>query len=256
MNDIVDTKRREASLPRFREIIGRAGVDVFGHQQIYALLNNLNYRPRPVFQSYAASNPQLMRLNEQFYLSAAAPEYVIFTLGGIDRRFAPLQDALVLKDLLMNYTLAGAERGFLLLKFKSSASPRLKLLGEGTAQPGSPIDLRGFTSTNLWLEISLEPTLLGRLRQFLYRPSTVRLAAWREPGKGLLTRRRSPAAMLSAGFFASPLLLSNDDVLRFYSGAALPRPGAYSVELLPGEKRFWQNPVRFRVSEISPAKGS
>jgi hypothetical protein len=256
MNDIVDTKRREASLPRFREIIGRAGVDVFGHQQIYALLNDLNYRPRPVFQSYAAGNPQLMRLNEQFYLSEAAPEYVIFTLGGIDRRFAPLQDALVLRDLLINYAPADAERGFLLLKFKSSASPRLRLLCEGTAHPGSPIDLRGFPNTNLWLEIGLEPTLLGRSRQFFYRPSTVRLAAWREPGKGLLIRRRSPAAMLSAGFFASPLLLSDDDVLKCYSGDALPRPGAYSVELLPGEKRFWQNTIRFRVSEISPAKGS
>jgi len=254
MNDVVDAKRREASLPRFRDIIGPASVDVFGHQQIYALLNDLNYRPRPVFQSFVASNVQLMRFNEQFYLSDAAPEYVIFSLGGIDRRFAPLEDALALRHLMMNYAPADAEGGFLLLKLKSSAPPQLKLVVEGTVHPGAPIDLRAFGSTNLWLEISLQPSLLGRLRQFLYRPPTVRLAAWREPGKGVLTRRRAPAAMLSAGFFASPLLLRNDDVLRFHSGQELPRPGAYSVELLPGEGSFWQDAVRFRVFEISPAK--
>jgi hypothetical protein len=198
----------------------------------------------------------LMRLNEQFYLSDGAPDYAIFTLGGIDRRLAPLEDALALRDLLMNYAPADAEGGFLLLKRRSSAPPRLTLLAEGTIHPGAPIDLRGFTSTNLWLEIALEPSLLGRLRQFCYRPPTVRLAVWNEPGKGLLTRRRAPAAMLSAGFFASPLLLRNDDVLKFYSGQPLPRPGAYSVELVPGEEHFWQADVRFRILAISPADGS
>jgi hypothetical protein len=255
MDEAIAAKRDEAKLPALRERIGHASVDVFGEQQAYALWNDLDYRPRPVFQSYLACAPRLMRLNEQFYLSKAAPEYVMFTLGGIDRRFAPLEDALALRTLLMNYAPADSEGGFLLLKSKSSTPPRLTLLGEGAVQPGTPIDLRAFASTNLWLEIALEPSLRGRLRQFFYRPPTVRLAAWSEPGKGLLTRRRAPAAMLAAGFFASPLLLRNDDVLKFYSGQPLPRPGAYSVELLPGEEHFWQRDVRFRVLEVSPGKG-
>jgi hypothetical protein len=255
MNDTVEAKRREASLPRFRDLIGRAGVDVFGSQQVYALFNDLNYRPRPVFQSYVASNAQLMRLNEQFYLSEAAPEYVIFALGAIDRRFAPLEDALVLRDLLINYAPADAEGGFLLLKLRSSDPPRLTLLREGIVHSGERIDLRDCGAADLWLEIGLEPTVPGWLRQFVYRPPTVRLAAWREPGKGLLIRRRAPAAMLAAGFFASPLLLRNDDVLKFYSGNPLPRPCAYSVELLPGDSRFWQEAVRFRVYEIGRGKG-
>jgi hypothetical protein len=251
MAETVVATAKEASLPHFREVIGPAPMDVFGNQQIYALLNGFNYRPRPVFQSYAAGNSRLMRINELFYLSQNAPAYVMFSLGAIDRRLAPLEDSLVLRDLLLNYAPAGDEAGFLLLKCESTAPPHLRLLREGTVRLGEPIDLRDLAKTNLWLEIGLDPTLLGRLRQFLYRPPVVRIAAWRDPGRRPIITRRAPAAMLATGFLASPLLLDNDDVIKFYSGDPLLCPGAYSVELLPGQERFWQSAIRFRVSEIS-----
>jgi hypothetical protein len=255
MNALIEAKRGEAQLPRFRNIIGRASVDVFGQYAVYALLNDLNYRPRPVFQSYVACNTRLMRLNEEFYLSKAAPEFVMFGLGPIDRKFPPLEDAMVLRDLLINYEPVAAEGGFLLLKSKSADAPRLTLLREGTVRPGEQIDLREFGDAELWLELDLEPTLSGRLRQFFYRPPTVRLAAWREPAKGLLFRRRAPAAMLAAGFVASPLLLRNEDVLSLYDGNPIPRPAAYSVELLAGEDHFWQPGIRFRVYRIENQLG-
>ena len=250
MGDVIEAKRQEAQLPRIRELIGSASVDVFGQHQIYALLNGLNYRPRPVFQSYVACNARLMRLNEAFYLSGAAPEYVMFNLGPIDRKFPPLEDAMVLRYLLLNYEPVGAEGEFLLLKSKSAHAPLLKMLGQGTVRHGERIDLSHYGRGDLWLEIDLKPTLLGLLRQVLYQPATVRLAAWRAGDKGLLVRRRAPAAMLQAGFVASPLLLSNEDLLGCYTGNSPPRPGAYSVELLPGDGRFWQEAVQFRVYEI------
>jgi len=166
---------------------------------------------------------------------------------------------MLLRDLLVNFEPVGAEGAFLLLKRKSTQSPRLRFLRAGVVHPGERIDLREFGGADLWLEIALEPTLLGRLRQYCYRPPTVRLAAWREPAKGLLLRRRAPAAMLAAGFVASPLLQRNEDVLARYRGSAASRPGGYSVELLPGEEYLWQSAVHFRVSEIlaaSPSQGN
>jgi hypothetical protein len=250
MEEAIAARRDEARLPALRDRIGHATVDVFGEHQAYALYNDLNYRPRPVFQSYAACNARLMRLNERFYLSPAAPEFVMFSLGGIDRRFPPLEDAMVLRHLLINYEPAGSEGAFLLLKSKAVESRRLTLLREGSVRPGERIDLKDFGDTNLWLEIVLEPTWSGRLREFLYRPPTVRVAAWREPGKGLLIRRRAPAPMLAAGFLASPLLLRNEDVLSLYAGQPVSRPAGYSVELLPGEGHFWQEAIPFRVYGI------
>ena len=255
MNEAIEDNRRRARLPVLRQIIGRASVDVVGQQPVYALLNDLNYRPRPVFQSYLACNRRLMRLNQQFYLSAAAPEYVMFALGPIDRRFAPLEDAMLLRFLLFNYQPVDAEGDFLLLQRESSRPPRLQLLREGTVRPGERIDLKDFGHADLWLEIQMQPTWLGRLRQFVYQPATVRLAAWGEEGpRKLLARRRAPAPMLAAGFVASPLLLGNGDVLRYYRHEPLSRPAAYSVELLPGDERFWQNTVHFRLLELLPSE--
>ena len=256
MNSVIETNRSRVRLPALRQIIGGASVDVFGQLQVCALLNDLNYRPCPVFQSYAACSSRLMRLNEQFYLSEKGPEYVIFALIPIDRKFPPLENAMVLRDLLTNYEPAGDEGGFLLLKHNSSQPPQLTLLREGAVRLGERMDLRGLGSTNLWLEIQMEPTLLGRLRQFFYRPTAVRLAAWRQGAKGLLARRRAPAAMLAAGFVASPLLLRTTDMLGCYTGQDLPRPDGYSVELLPGDERFWQATVHFRIYHFARSNNS
>jgi hypothetical protein len=255
MNASLEVNRRAAQLPRLREIIGRSSVDVFGQAQAYAPYNELNYCPRPIFQSYTACNEQLMRLNEEFFLAHDAPEFVLFELGGVDRKFPALADARVLRDLLINYTLASTEDRFLLLRARSAERPKLSLVREGAIGPGRRIDLREFGDTNLWLEIELRPSLLGRLRQFFYQPPTVRLAAWGESSKAPLLRRRAPAAMLSPGFLASPLLWRTDDVQRLFAGQPVSRPTAYSVEVLPGEERFWEPSIRFHLYRIENKMG-
>jgi hypothetical protein len=162
-----------------------------------------------------------------------------------------------LRFLLFNYEPVGAEADFLLLKSHSSRAPRLKLLREGTVRPGERIDLKDFGDANLWLEIALEPAWLGWLRQILYQPPPVRLAAWRDEGpKNLLARRRAPAPMLAAGFVASPLLLRNDDLAAWYNHTPPSRPTGYSVELLPGDERYWQSTIPFRIFEILPAEAA
>jgi hypothetical protein len=250
MMEQIEINRREAQLPDFRQTIGRASVDFFGQKQAYVLFNDLNYRPRPVLQSYAACTARLTQFNQDFYLSKDAPEYVVFQFWPMDRKFSPLEDARVLRHLLINYTLAGERPDLLLLKLKSAAAPRLSLLHEGTVAPGQPIDLRPHGEANLWMEVELKPSWLGRLRQFLYQPPTVRIAAWADPARNLICRQRAPAPMLSAGFVASPMLRQNQDVEDLYTGKSLKRPAAYTVELLPGQESYWQEAIRFRIYRI------
>jgi hypothetical protein len=246
---------RRAELPRFRRMIGAATVDVFGYNQSFALYNRLNYRPRPVFQSGVAHSPPLMRLNERFYLSsAAAPDYVLFRLTTEYSKFPPLEDALVLRLLLQNYEPVEAEGPFLLLKFKSSAPSRLTLLRAGAARLGEPIELKDFGDLDTWLEIRLEPTLLGRIRQFLYKPSQVWLQVECDRSEARQDRFWAPARMLEAGFLASPLVLDNLDVLHLYTGQAIVRPRAYSVEAdLAG--LFYRSPFHFRIYKIENRLG-
>ena len=80
MNQKLEAQRAHAQLPNLSAAIGRSTVDVFGQNSAYALFNDLNYRPRPVFQSYAVFNAPLMEINDRAFAADAAPAFVLFNL--------------------------------------------------------------------------------------------------------------------------------------------------------------------------------
>jgi hypothetical protein len=256
MRELQKTQLAETDLPRIRKLVAHAPVDVFGQDQVYAIVNDLNYRPRPIFQSYMAYNTALARMNEQFYFSKSAPEYVLFRLTPVDRRFAPLEDGAVLRNLLINYEPIEGENQFVLLKQKVARNfPKLTLLREGTVKPSEPILLNDSSETDLWLQATVNPTLLGRARQFLFKPTNVRLAMWRKSSKEGAAWFRAPTPMLAAGFVASPMLANTDDALNLYVDSAITRPYACSIELGAGNERYWQDPIAYRLYKIENRLG-
>lgn len=247
----------EAELPAVRQRVGTNSVDVFGFHQAYALLNNLNYRPRPVFQSYVAYNPQLARLNEEFYRSKAAPEYVLFELAGIEHRFPALDDGLALRTLLANYSPVTKEKGFLLLKRRNSAVPRLNLIQEGSVRSGERLELSKYQEQNLWLEITVNPTWRGRALKLIYRPLPVRLSVWTNSSEGLkpMARRQAAASALASGFLCSPFLLQTESVRDFYSNQRLLRPGAVSVDTNPESEHLRGEEIHYRLYRVEDFPG-
>ena len=249
-DEALEASRRAAQLPHCRELIGSASVDVFGQHAGYAIFNDLNYHPRPIFQSYFAANARLESLNEGFFRSRRAPEFVLFGYSWFDQKFPALPDGRALVHLLSNEELVTVENHFLLLKKKTSDPVQRTFVAQGMVRPSERIDLQPYGDTNLWLEIELRPALAGRARHWLYRPPQIRLAAW-EGGTGkLLVRNRAPAPMLEAGFLASPLLLNLEDVEHLYNGIDPKRPAAYSVELPRGEEYLWQSEIGWRLYRI------
>lgn len=227
-----------------------ATVDVFGYSQSYALFNKLNYRPRPVFQSYMAYSRATMEANDRFYLSDKAPEFVIFELAPIGGRFPPVEDASALRDLFVSYQPVLSEGHFLLLRHSGTVKAELTLIKDGTVSPGEAIDLQNVGHTNIWLEIEFHPSLLGRLQQFLYKPAPVRLVIQRRSEGASELAYPVPAAMLSAGFVAGPIVLDKDYVKRFYDGGKMSWPDSYSIELPASASMMWQSQIHYHVYRI------
>ena len=254
MNQTLDAERARDQLPMLRQVIGNSTVDVFGQNQAYAWFNEFNYQPRPVFQSYAAYNATLMEMNERAYAANVAPEFVLFNSGSIDARFPTLEDARVLRTLLADYTLVGAEPPFLLLKHQTNAIPQMTLLHEGQVHADEPISMAEYGDVDLWLEISLTPTLEGRLRRTLYKPPEVYLVVWGQSNEQQATFR-APAPMLAAGFLASPIVFRNPDVVGLYTGNAIHRPGGYAIRLQPGTTNLWHDLIQYRLYRIDTKLG-
>ena len=72
-----ENQARAFDLPRTRAVIGSHPVDLFGIDQLMLLRNGFAYRPRPVFQTYAAYTPALMELNAQHLEGKLAPSFVM-----------------------------------------------------------------------------------------------------------------------------------------------------------------------------------
>lgn len=248
----LEARRNEAQLPAMRQIIGAADVDVFGFHQAHALLNGLNYRPRPVFQSYAAYHRQLAGLNESFYLSESAPQFVLFELSALEHRFPVLDDGLALRALLINYQRIAEEGPFVLLKRKSAEPAKLTPLAEGTVDANEKVDLRRYAGENLWLELGIEPTPLGRVVKFAYRPPVIRLSVWEDSPTGIkrLARRRAAPPLLASGFVASPFLITTGDTRDLYDAKPVLPPTGFSVEPEPGSQLLWNKRIQFRVYRI------
>lgn len=93
--------------PAIKSIIGQASVDTMPWESSIAILNGLNYQPRPVPQSYSAYIPWLDGLNATFLSSSNAPAYILYACAKkitIDQRPAAWDESIAKRALLQNYT--------------------------------------------------------------------------------------------------------------------------------------------------------
>jgi hypothetical protein len=245
-------RRGEAELPVIREVVGGGSLGVFGFHQAHAFLNGLNYRPQPVFQSYLAYNRALSRLNEQFYLSARAPEYVVFELAALEHRFAALDDGLGLPSFLAGYRPVTNESGFLLLKRQFQHGSTRTLLEEGDCKMSSRVDVSRYGETNLWLELEVHQSFLGNLQQLLYRSPELRLSVWKTNSlvEKPIARRQAAPSVMKSGFLCSPFFLETQQVMDFYEGRSVLRPDAFSIEPAPGTQAHWKPAIHFRLYRV------
>lgn len=241
-------------LPDTRDEVGAARVDVLGFEQGAALLNGLNFAPRPVFQSYSAYTPRLIRLNRDYYLGPRAPAYALFKFQTIDNRFPTMDDSETLRALWDRYTCVFDEGGFYLWK-RDPAAAKIPwqppvTARTGRAALGAAVSLGDLQGKNVWLTLDWRPSLLGHLRSFFYKPPLVQLAVTDSTGQTRAYRLPQPEA--AAGFLLSPLLTDQSQFLLYCTGGQPPAVRSFAVEVDPAQARYVSGVVRYRLATIPP----
>jgi hypothetical protein len=224
-DDRLREQQQMADLPEVRAAVGRATIDVLGYEQAVALLNSLNYHPRPVFQSYAAYTPRLARLNQDFYFSERAPKFVLVKVQTLDGRLPSSDDSLLLNLFVHHYRYILSEKRYQLWQRREQrpdpATLAPRLLRTVTVAPNTPSSLEDLVGRPVWATIALSPSLLGRLRSFLYKPAFVRLII--EQTDGQHGEYNLPLLEGRTGFILSPMIVDAASYLRFAGG----QPGAW-----------------------------
>jgi hypothetical protein len=213
--------------PILRREIVKCSVDLISSVQSALFVNNLNYRQRPVFQSYSTYTPELLEANARALAQARGPDFLVVRLEPIDQRMAMLEDAMAWQEVLYRYRPVTVEKDNLLLERDRSRDGTDRqldetLLLERSVRFGEEISVPAYESGFQKLTVRFHSTWSGRLRGLLLRPPRVFIHL-----KTTDNRERSfrlVPAMAEKGFLLSPFVGNYDDILKLYG-----RPGAARV---------------------------
>ena len=167
-------------------LIGHASIDIFPDQISGLLLNNLNYSPRPVPQSYTVYSAALDSLNAAYFASAQRPQLIMIKNTGTDNRYGFWDESVTKAVLCLNYDFtnviafnqmqiaAGAAtmNKYLLLKAKNSPPrwPVFEKIEERSITIGTQTIISFPDSIPVYMTAELEYTVTGKLRSLLYQP--------------------------------------------------------------------------------------
>ena len=249
---IVSNLKQQYNLPKIREQVGRATVDIFSWEQGVLFLNGLNWHPRPVFQSYVAFTPSLITINGDFYANEQAPEFVIFKLQTIDGQFPLMNDNEALKILLRDYQPVLSEKGYLLLKRVPRGQGRVstgETLLKQEIKIDEPVDIRYLSHQPLLLSLDIRKSWLGHLASLLYKLPLLSLEI--EATDGTKMSYRIIPGMTQSGFVINPLILNQADLVGWYTDSALKRVATLRVVVKPEPwlQYFFNSNVVLKISE-------
>jgi hypothetical protein len=178
------------------------------------LVNDMNYRPRPVFQGFVAYTPALQNLNAAYFESEQRPHFVLLCQEATDGRFPTLEDSAALNYVLNNYVPVARDGPFLILQQRTAEDLAFQLVHEQTLRFGEKLDLTPWARTPLFMSVSIRPTLLGRAAGFVYQQEPLFMRVARGGGP---ERYRIVPSMAAQPFLVNPLLDATYDVLGFYA---------------------------------------
>lgn len=221
---LLQTKRVNFQLPRFQEIVGRERIDFFGYEQAYLILNRFNYRPRPMGGgSFNVYTPWLRSINVSYLMDETKrPEYFLVNLQTIDEHFTAQDDAGTLLNLVTNYQ--PVESGSSLTLFRARpGKPQPLTPRPHSEQPfmwNESITVPTVSPEEMVLvSLEIKPSLLGRLRSFLYKPPQISMDLQGEAISRPLDRRVVPE-MFKDPVLLNPVIENNDDLAELFQGKA------------------------------------
>jgi hypothetical protein len=250
LDESTDEMRRNWHLPTACAEIGNGSVDLLASDQAVILLNNLDYRPRPAFQSYSAYTASLLRANADHFRAADAPDFVLCRLSPVDDRLAASEDSLALLELLRRYSPVGKERGYAILKRVPPGDEGPEPTGEVALRRsirfGEEIKLSELPGDFQLLTLNLSPSALGMAKGALYRREMIVLRLRTASEKTYL--HRLIPAMASEGFLINPLVRSTADFVRLYGPAPADRVVSFAV--MPSDATDYRDEIGVVVTAL------
>jgi len=240
-------------LPRIREVVGDATVDMIHSRQGAVLLSELNWHPRPVFQGYYSYAPELLAANRAFLESEDAPRYIIFRSKPIDQRLPNMDDHEALLVMMRDYAPVLIEKNYLLLERRAGAplASREVVLEERTIAFGEDYVMPPLENAVHLVRLDIRATPLGRILTTLAKSPLVRMHVQR----GRNERFRIIPGMTRSGLILKPFPVRQDAWLHWFAGQDGRTIKHFSITVDERAERWFEPEIRVtlvRVEGIAP----
>ena len=196
---LLDQYRESRPIP-----VVHGSVDAYSWTQRAIFANGLEYRPRPVVQSYLAYSTELGRINADFLRGPRALDNILFEVQSIDGHLPSEEDALSWPELLTRYDPIDASQSLLLLT--RAPTPRdyhFVPIEQRSVLLTQWIDVPPSTDP-IWASIDIHSTLTGKIIELLYKPTPLTMQL--KLRNGLRGEFRLLPAATSGGFLLSPVV--------------------------------------------------
>jgi len=150
-------------------------TDIYSFDTACLIAKNLNWHPRPIFQSYSAYTHELSNTNIDHIHSDKRPDNIIFKIQTIDGRLPSLDDGASWPDIFLNYEIKNKDENQLYLHKtnKNLQNPKFRLLSKENVKYGEKFHLPN--NNKLFAKIFIEPTLIGKIQSLLYKTDPVEI---------------------------------------------------------------------------------
>jgi hypothetical protein len=255
-NDFIKSTAEFTKLPdSIRRKVGSNSIDVMPDDISSIYFNGLNYKPRPVIQSYVVSSTVLNSLNCDYFKSPKASDFILFKNGSINNRYPFWDESLVKQVLISRYIPIDSlfawkknyDTSFLLKKRVIPLNFTEKLISDTLISFNKKYFLPK-TENLIYLSAELEYSILGKLLAILYQPPIVFIKLFYEDGVTGTYRLVVPE--MEHGVIINKKLITNSDayLLFRYQGKRNENITCFIMET---ESKAYKSSFRIRLTEHS-----
>jgi len=226
--------------------IGQDRIDVIPWEINLPYAYNMNWSPRPVFQSYSVYTKNLDLLNARYYENNA-PDVLLYSVMTIDDRYPVFDEPATFREILKSYKPVSADSIFILLRKKAqSGSFRKIVISEIKADIGERIQIPQ-TSGYLFANIRIANSLAGKAAAIAYRGEQMYVNLVTD--KGQFEYRVIPSTAQN-GIFLSSYISGNQDLLDVFNGK--PGKAIRYMEFTTGRRWMFEDKIQIEFFEIQP----
>lgn len=213
--------------------IGNSTIDIFPWDCAYLLEHEMNYQPRPVFQSFSAYTPYLQKINYESYVKNA-PKYLIYDYESIDGRYPFSDETLLNTFIVKNYRAVDSffsnGRTRMVMKRHNTSPLSIDLLREEKININSTVEKTGDAN---FVRIYLDYNTRGFKSSFFNRPPQVKLKFTTTGGEEMLYK--TSTELLKAGVMIDKLITSNSEYINIATASDIRY-----VQLVIEEQKYFE----------------